>query len=125
MKSWKLLLITIGIASLLLSGCAQYKTSRIISQDQAQVAITLNKGYANSIIALNDGARIEPCIDPDVRQQKKAESTSLKECDPVGKGKILFEETYKVTAREGSFCISIWAGSHRYDFCDPPYNLQF
>ncbi|MCU7808489.1 MAG: hypothetical protein KZQ73_11570 [Candidatus Thiodiazotropha sp. (ex Semelilucina semeliformis)] len=125
MKSWKLLLMAIGIASLLLSGCAQYKTSRIISQDQAQVAITLNKDYAASIIALNNGARIEPCIDPNVRKQKNMASESIKTCEPLKDGKLLHEETYKVRVTEGSVCISIWVGHYRYDFCDPPYKLTF
>lgn len=125
MKSRNLLILTAGIVALMLSGCAQYNTSRILSQDDAQVAITLNKDYKTSIISVNDGARIEPCIDPDVRQQEKTEPTSAKICGPLGQGKILREETYKLTVREGSVCISIWAGNHRYDFCDPPYHLQF
>lgn len=126
MKYTKSLILAVCISVLMLSGCTHYQTTKILKQDQAQIAITLNKGYKTTVIAANDGKRIEPCIVENKRQ--KADSSTLKTCEPdldTGKGKILFEETYKVTVREGSVCVSLWAGPYRFDFCDPPYDLDF
>lgn len=110
---------------LLLSGCAQLQTSRILSKDEAQVAITLNKDFATSVVSVNDGEKIAPCISPDIKRQQAYTDKDLKICGPAGDGKILFEQTYKLTVREGSVCISLWVGDRRYDFCDPPYKLTF
>ena len=113
------------IVVLLLSGCAQTQTTRILSKDQAQVAITLNKDFETTVVSVNDGERVVPCISPKVKRDQAYEDKDLKVCGPVGQGKVLYSQTYKVEVREGSVCISIWVGNHRFDFCDPPYKLSF
>jgi hypothetical protein len=129
MKSMKLLALAFGVSLVLLSGCAQLKTARILSQDDAQVAITLNKDYSVSVIAINDGERITSCKIPNMKEQRQSDSTG-DEC-PRAKtkakkdAKILYKDTYNVIVKEGSICISIWAGNYEFEFCDPPYKLTF
>lgn len=122
-KSFRPLVVLITL--LLLTGCAQFQTSRILSKDDAQVAITLNKDFATSVVSVNDGEKVVPCINPDIKRQKAYTDNDLKVCEPIKDGKVLHEATYKVQVREGSVCISIWSGNRRYDFCDPPYKLTF
>ena len=117
-----IIILSVG---LLLTGCAQTQTTRILSKDDAQVAITLNKGFENTVVSVNDGERVVPCISRDIKRQEAYTGEDLKVCEPLGTGKVLYEENYKVQVREGSVCISIWVGSRRYDFCDPPYKLNF
>lgn len=134
--SKKLLLnVTLSIAVLGLTACDKLaglnpgpaESARIMQQDQSQVALLLNKGFSTSVVAINDGARIEPCK---IEQQsgEKGRMTDVTGCYPEGHnpdGKILFEDTYKVTVREGSICITMTSGSHTYVFCQPPFNLGF
>jgi hypothetical protein len=123
-------------AVLILSACTHtdkklIKTAGILKQDQAQVAITLNKGFENSVIATNNGKRITPCLDREYMgishsNMQAIEAANLQPCEPLpADGKILYEQNYKVVVREGSVCFSLWVGSRRYDFCDPPYDLGF
>lgn len=118
-------LVPLLIVLLLISGCAQMRTTQILSSDDAQVAMTLNTGYTTSVIAVNNGKRVMPCISPDAKRKQTTTDEQLKVCGPVGEGKLLNKTQYTVEVREGSTCISIWVGSYRYDFCDPPYNLTF
>ena len=91
------------------------------------MALLLNKGFSTSVVGINDGKSIEPCkIDP--QSVQKDRRTAIASCYPEDHnpdGKILFEDTYKVTVREGSTCITVRSGSHVYVFCDPPFNLGF
>jgi hypothetical protein len=129
MKSLKLMILALGASSVLLSGCAQMKTARIISQDDAQVAITLNKGFTVSVIALNEGERIASCkiYDPKGQAQKDPSGNDCPMAKREAKKdmKVLYKDTYTVTVKEGSTCISIWVGNHEFEFCDPPYKLSF
>ena len=118
-------LVLIVAALLLLSGCAKIRTSQILSNDNSQVAITLNTGYKTSVVSVNDGKRVTPCISPDVKRKQAPQDENLEVCAPLGNGKLLHKEKYEVEVREGSTCISIWVGHYRYDFCDPPYTLTF
>jgi hypothetical protein len=119
--------LVLSIPVLVLAGCSEVKTARILEEDQAQMAITLNKGYGTTVIAVNDGQRIEPCalVSEATKQQVQK---AVEPCDPDegdAEGEVLFEEHYKVTVREGSICITVMSGSRKYRFCDPPYNLGF
>jgi PBP1b-binding outer membrane lipoprotein LpoB len=127
MKAWKPLALTTGVASLLLSGCAQISTSQALSEDNSQVAITLNQDFTNTILAVNSGERIEPCTpDPKKEQmQSQQDPSNVRPCEEINPGDVIYEKTYKVQVRKGSTCISIWVGDDRTDFCDPPYKLQF
>ena len=128
MKRMHFFIIALSISILLLSGCTHthYKTTKILKQDQAQVAITLNKDFKNTVISTNDGKRIEPTCIVDEKTRKSEPSIPLCESDFAAKGgEVLYAETYKVVVKKGSVCISIWNGPYRYDFCDPPYDLGF
>ena len=131
MKNKLLLPVTIAITALVLAACGggdklkpgPKESARIMEQEQSQVAILLNKGFSSSVVAINNGKRIKPC-----KKDENSQEASSKKCYPEGHdpdGKVLFEETYKVTIREGSTCITVTSGFHSYDFCDPPYDLGF
>jgi predicted component of type VI protein secretion system len=113
--------------SIALTGCSHvnYKNAKILSQDDAKVAVTINKDLSNTVINTNTGERIEPCkIDP--QEVKLSEEEIIKRCYPDGHdpdGKILSE--MKITVREGSKCITIVSASRYYVFCQPPLNLGF
>jgi hypothetical protein len=128
MKLTKPILIIACVASLAISGCTQqegHTTLRIISQDEAKVAVTINKDLSNTVINTNTGERIEPCkIDP--QQLKQALNEIPESCYPEGydpNGRILSE--VKITVREGSQCITVVSASRYYVFCEPPHNLGF
>ena len=100
-------------------------TMKILKEKDAKVLITINKDFSMDVIGLHKGEKITPC-----KLNKNDESLTDEEkrlkCYPVGHnpyGKIIKEANIQI--REGSVCISIWVGNHRYDFCDPPYNLSF
>jgi hypothetical protein len=126
-------IIMLSALVLLFVGCSEQrgapmlKTAKILKEDQAQVAITLNKDFTNTVIAVNDAKRITPCaLAADAA--KRQVQDDIKPCEPeaeAGKGEILFEDTYKVTVRKGSICLTIISASSKYRFCDPPYNLGF
>lgn len=123
----KYFIIALSCTGLLFAGCSETKTAQIMKEDQAQLAITLNKGFKTTVIATNTGERIQPCTlarQSDVKQQA-AEPDNCKPDEHADNGKVLHEETYKVTVREGSVCITVISGSRKYRFCDPPYDLGF
>lgn len=131
-----LLNVALCIAVFGLAGCDELDgvdhsgpaaSALIMQQDQSQIALLLNKGFSTSVVAINDGKRIEPCK-IDQQAGEKGRVAAVKSCYPDGHnpdGKILFEETYKVTVREGSTCITVRSGSHVYVFCQPPFSLGF
>jgi len=133
MEKHKRLVFVLGLLALLLAACSEQhnkpvlKTAKILEQDRAQLAITLNKGYGTTVIATNNGERIEPCaLAREAVKQQPQEDLKPCKADPAdAKGKVLFEDTYKVTVREGSICITVISGSRKYRFCDPPYDLGF
>ena len=127
----KILTYTLALMlfSLLISGCApsHYKTSKILKQDNAQIAITLNKGFETTVISTNNGERIDPiCVMDEKAKQMHSSIPMCEENEFAAKGKkILYENTYKVTVVEGSVCVKVRIGSAVYKFCDPPYDLGF
>jgi len=135
MNTKLLLNVALGIAVLGLTGCDQLDgldpglaaSARIMQQDQSQMALLLNKGFSTSVVAINDGKSIEPCK-IDQQAGEKERMTAVTSCYPDGHnpdGKILFEDTYTVTVREGSTCITVRSGAHVYVFCQPPFSLGF
>ena len=104
---------------------AMLDTMKILKEKDAKVLITINKDLSMDVIGIHKGEKIKPC-----KLNKNDESLTDEEkrlkCYPVGHnpyGNILKEANIQI--REGSVCISIWVGSRRYDFCDPPYDLNF
>jgi hypothetical protein len=131
MKPQKLLTLTSVVAPLLLSGCSQISTSYALSKDESQVAIALNKDRNDTILAVNNGERIVPCVDISIQEQEQKQEQSQHKpgndrlCGKINPDDVIFEKTYRVVVRKGSTCISIWVSNKRYDFCDPPYDLNF
>jgi hypothetical protein len=127
MKAWKPLALTTGLTSLLLSGCAQLSTSYALSKDNSQIAIALNEDFSNTILAVNNGERIEPCKPDSKKEQMQSQQHPPNDevCGKINPDDVIYEETYKVQVRKGSTCISIWVGDKRFDFCDPPYKVTF
>lgn len=128
MKPLQITLVFMTASLLLLTGCTKhYRTTKILKQDNAQVAITLNKGFETTIISTADGQRIEPTCITD--KNEKEETPSIPLCDSSRNskesGKILYETAYNVVVREGSICVLITRGVYKYEICDPPYNLGF
>lgn len=127
--------VAFGIIVLGLTACSKTaglnpgpaESARIIQQDQSQMALLLNKGFSTTVVAINDGQRIEPCK-IDQQSDDKGRETAVASCYPEGhnpEGKVLHEDIYKVTVRAGSTCITLTSGSHVYVFCQPPFNLGF
>jgi hypothetical protein len=139
MKPQKLLTLTSVVAPLLLSGCSQISTSYALSKDESQVAIALNKDRNDTILAVNNGERIVPCVDISIQEQEQKQEQKQEQeqeqlqhepgndrlCGKINPDDVIFEKTYRVVVRKGSTCISIWVSNKRYDFCDPPYDLNF
>ncbi|MCG8015253.1 MAG: hypothetical protein JAY97_03470 [Candidatus Thiodiazotropha sp. 'RUGA'] len=121
--------IALTLFSIFISGCApsHYKTSKILKQDNAQVAITLNKGFETTVISTNDGKRIEPICVMDEKAKKRNASVPMCEENVFSDkdNKVLYEKTFNVKVVEGSVCVKVRIGSAVYKFCDPPYDLGF
>ena len=127
MKHISFIIIALSISTLMLSGCTHHRTTKILKADQAQVAITLNKGFEATVISTNDGKRIAPTCVTDTKLQKTDPPVPLcNESDFSAKGdNVLYEQTYRVVVKEGSVCIKIKIGTSGYELCDPPLKFNF
>ena len=126
MRHTKPIALLICSASLLLSGCGtMYSNAKILAQDNANIAVTLNKDLSTTVINTHTGERVEPCS-VDIKDGDKALEEAIRKCYPEGhdsKGEIL--TTSKIIVREGSICATIISGSRLYVLCQPPLNLGF
>ena len=113
-------------ASMTLTGCGTlYSNAKILSEDNANIAVTINKDLSNTVINTHTGERVEPCA-VDITETKRPLADAIKKCYPEGhdpNGKIL--STTNIVVREGSICATIVSGSRLYVLCQPPYNLGF
>jgi hypothetical protein len=129
MKSKLTYTFVILLFAVLTSGCVptQYKTAKILKEDNAQIAITLNKGFETTVISTSDGKRIDPICITDKKAYQKQTSIPMCEDQMQAKkeNKVLYEKTYNVTVIEGSICVRVKIGPAIYKFCDPPYDLGF
>lgn len=99
--------------------------AKILSQDEANIAITINKNLSGTVINTHTGERIKPCV-ADIRQAEASLDELIKQCHPKGhepNGKILAFGSY--TLREGSYCYTGVVGNTLYVYCQPPLNLGF
>ncbi|MET0001456.1 MAG: hypothetical protein ABW125_18840 [Candidatus Thiodiazotropha lotti] len=127
MKPIPITLLALSFTLLFLSGCGtQYKTVKILSQDEAQVVFTLNKGYTNTVLIPHEGKRIDPvCI---FERSGKDEGSNLPLCKDVKptlpKSAIVYQETVHIVVKEGSKCIEKSIGNYKFEICDPPHDLS-
>jgi hypothetical protein len=141
MKTLLSTIIISSVISITLSGCTHahkntktpettklHKTTKILKQDQARVAITLNKDLTTTVIATNDGQRIKPeCV---IYDEERQSDSSIPVCDKQNLAarsaseEILYEQTYKISVIKGSVCVTIIAPPYNYKLCDPPYDLS-
>ena len=127
MKRTAVTIVVLSAILTLLSGCAatSYRNAKILSQDQAKIAMTLNENLSGTLINTNTGERIEPCI-ADIRKEKESLESLIKRCYPKGHdpdGEVLASGTF--TLRKGSYCYTGVIGNTLYVFCQPPLNLGF
>lgn len=109
-----------GTIILILGGCSTVKTqsnvletAKIMSEDKAQVAVTLNKNLSFDVLGIEAGKRVEPC--------KKGKGN---DCH-FAQNKIFSQETFTITIVEGSCCAYISGGDMTYKFCTPEWPLSF
>ena len=126
MSYTKAITFLIVSSSLALSGCGtMYGNAKILAQDNANVAVTINKDLSTTVINTHTGERVEPCT-VDIQQDKRSLQDAINKCYPEGhdpNGKIL--SSTNITVREGSTCVTIISGSRGYVLCQPPHNLGF
>ncbi|MCU7907020.1 MAG: hypothetical protein KZQ76_14515 [Candidatus Thiodiazotropha sp. (ex Epidulcina cf. delphinae)] len=92
--------------------------NRSLEQDRADIVMTLNEDFGATIVSVHDGKRLEPCLVEGAEPSKHP--AHLKPCGPdIDKGKLLHEETYRVSVREGSRCFYITVNGYEYKFCIP------
>ena len=115
-----MVLMTLGI-----SACDQVRVANIMKEDESQLALALNKNGSVSVVGVGAASRIDAC--KLTTPNPAPDSNELAQCYPDGHvpGKVLFQQTYTVTVREGSLCADIVNGSSIYVYCSPPYPLQF
>jgi len=112
-------------AAAMLTGCTMYSNAKILAEDDAKIAITINKDYSGTLINANTGERITPCI-ADISKEDSKLNELIRKCYPEGhdpNGKIITSGQF--TLREGSFCYTAVVGNSLYVFCQPPLNLGF
>jgi len=88
-------------------------TTSIMKENDAQVAITLNKDLSFDILGVRAVKRVEPC--------KKGRNNDC-HFDP---DKIFAQETFTITIVEGSCCAYISGSDTTYKFCTPEWPLDF
>ena len=132
----KVTTLTLALAVLGVAGCEQWKVARIYKQDDAQLALTLNKDATVTVVGIGAGERVEPCklrATPSTDQKlgkagAMPDDKTLAECYPDGHvpGKILFQETYTISVREGSCCADVVSADGEVRvYCSPPRPLGF
>jgi len=100
-------------------------TAKILSEEDAKIAITINGDLSGTVINTYMGERIQPCVD-DIREAQASLDVLIQKCYPEGhdpNGKIIASGSY--TLREGSYCHTIVLGSSLYVYCQPPLDLGF
>lgn len=131
----KLAIITLTFAVVGAAGCAQSKVATILGKDNSQLALALNKDGSVTVVGVGAGERVKPCkvpANPLVPQEAgktdvMPDDKAIAQCFPEGHvpGKILFQQTYTITVREGSLCADVQNGGIYYVYCSPPYPLAF
>jgi hypothetical protein len=112
---------------LLFTGCGtNYKNAKILAEDKAQVAITLNKDFSSTIILVNEGKRLKPtCL---IEKVGKETYPDLPLCSDLEKAKsntkVLFEEKIHILVKKGSICVEKVIRNFKFKVCDPPHDLS-
>ena len=113
-------------ASLALSGCGtMYSNAKILEQDNANIAFTINKDLSNTVINTHTGERVKPC-DVEIKNKARAVDEVIAKCAPEGhdlSGPPVSDA--QIVVKKGSICIIIVSGSRGYLLCQPPHNLGF
>lgn len=135
MNRKKLMTLTLALAVLGIAGCAPSKVATIFEKDNSQLALALNKDGSVTVVGVGAGERVKPCEVPTsssvAQEVGKAvaipDDKTIAHCFPDGHvpGKILFEQTYTISVREGSKCAYVWSGNKLYVYCSPPFPLEF
>lgn len=134
MTGSKSVIVSLTLAVLGMAGCAQSKVATILEKDNAQLALALNKDGSVTVVGIRDGVRVKPCeVSPSPLTQDAGragavpDEKALAQCFPDGHvpGKILFQQNYTITVREGSKCIDVWVNGMVYVLCDPPYRVSY
>jgi len=131
----KLMAFALALAVFGVAGCTQWKAASILKDDGAQLALALNKDGSVTVVGVGAGERVKPCevlANPAGAQEAGKASAmpdekALAHCFPNGHvpGKILFEQTYTISVREGSKCAVVRNGDVYFVYCSPPYPLEF
>jgi hypothetical protein len=103
-----------------------YKNAKILAEDKAQIAITLNEDFSSTIILTNEGKRLEPtCL---VEKDGKETYPNLPLCSDIEKAKsntqVLFEEKIHILVKKGSICVEKVIRNLKFKVCDPPHDLS-
>lgn len=130
-----LMTLILALAALGVAGCTQWKVASIYSADNSQLALALNKDGSVTVVGIGAGERVKPCEIPTnpSTAQEAGKAVALPDeaaparCFPDGHvpGKILFQQTYTITVREGSLCADVVSGNKVFVYCSPPYPLEF
>lgn len=129
----KVTTLTLALAVFGVAGCEQWKVARIYKQDDAQLALTLNKNATVTVVGVGAGERVEPCklrVPPTDQEPGKGailDDKTIAECYPDGHvpGKVLFQETYTISVREGSCCADVVNNGQVRVYCSPPKPFGF
>lgn len=134
MNRRKLMTLTLVLAVFGIVGCTS-KVAAIYKEDNSQLALALNKDSSVTVVGVGAGERVKSCevpTSPSVAQEAGKpgalpDEAALARCFPDGHvpGKILFQQTYTITVREGSKCVDVVNGNKIYVYCSPPYPLEF
>ncbi len=88
-------------------------TADIMKENDAQVAVTLNKNLSFDVLGVRAGKRIEPC--------KKGKGN---DCH-FDRDKIFAQKTFTITIVKGSCCAYISGSDSTYEYCSPPFPIEF
>lgn len=102
-----------------------YSNAKILKQDNANVALTINKDLSNTVINTYTGERVLPCFVAN-KNEKLAIDEVIEKCAPKGhdlSGPPVSEA--QIVVMKGSICIIIVIGSRGYKLCQPPEKLGF
>ena len=115
----------IAASAVILNGCTMYNNAKILSDENANIAVTINKDLSQSLINTHTGERLAPCV-ADIKEANAPLKELIKRCYPEGhdpNGEIIASGQY--TMRKGSYCYTAVLGNSLYVFCQPPLNLGF
>ena len=118
-----LIIITSGIITLTLSACSTIKehsntleTAKIMDEENAQIAVTLNKDLSFNVLGVRAGKRVDTCV----KGQAQAG-----DCRFEPPGNPFYKETFTITIVQGSCCAYISGGSATYEYCSPQFPVEF